>query len=273
MRSSCPRCGSQTTKVTDGLSSASAAFCKNCGWGAALAAKKMRSDLGSTWIAALFGVAIAIWLGFRSGAWAGLMVGSAFILLPVSMGLLTKYRIGRVEKIRDRFADARDITSPVPAQVQQFSDESRYLQRPRRVQLRLRGWLYLAAGAGGTVLVALLFRIILQDRQAFQSLKGILALFILGLNGWLCVSFFRNRWRERRLFSQGCFASGLVLSQAERRSSLPRITYTFRDLVGRQFQTTATDFSRELYEEMPIHVFYDEQDPMRSAVLEARFFG
>jgi hypothetical protein len=48
--------------------------------------------------------------------------------------------------------------------------------------------------------------------------------------------------------------------------------YRYRDLGGKLFQNCATDFSNTLYEDMPLHVFYDQLDSCESAALESSFY-
>jgi hypothetical protein len=50
------------------------------------------------------------------------------------------------------------------------------------------------------------------------------------------------------------------------------IVYGYRDGSGNALQNRATDFSKKLYEEMPIHVFYNPLDSRESAVLEGSLF-
>jgi len=115
-------------------------------------------------------------------------------------------------------------------------------------------------------------KILLHDNFAFQSLRGLLALAVFGWYVWLCLSYFRYRWAERRLLVDSCFANGVVIEQGEVWHSLPRITYRFRNETGQDFQNKVTDFSRRLYEDMPVSVFYDEHDPSQSTTLESSVF-
>jgi hypothetical protein len=48
--------------------------------------------------------------------------------------------------------------------------------------------------------------------------------------------------------------------------------YSYRDSSGKGFQNRVTDFSNKLYEEMPIHVFYDPLNSCESAALESSLY-
>jgi hypothetical protein len=88
---------------------------------------------------------------------------------------------------------------------------------------------------------------------------------------WSCVSFYRNRFRERSLFINGELSRGIVMTQSSTQLG-SRIVYSYKDENGNGFQKRATDFSKKLYEEMPIHVFYNPLNSRESAVLEGSLF-
>jgi hypothetical protein len=48
--------------------------------------------------------------------------------------------------------------------------------------------------------------------------------------------------------------------------------YSYRDASGKGFQNRVTDFSNKLYEEMPIHVFYDPLNSCESVALESSLY-
>ena len=54
--------------------------------------------------------------------------------------------------------------------------------------------------------------------------------------------------------------------------SMPRITYAFRDSLGRWFQKKVTDSTHGLFEGMPVTIFYDDKEPSRSMALESSLF-
>jgi hypothetical protein len=88
---------------------------------------------------------------------------------------------------------------------------------------------------------------------------------------WSCVAFYRNRFRERRLFTHGELSRGIIATQSNTQFG-SRIVYSYNDGNGKSFQHRATDFSKKLYEAMTIHVFYNPLDSRESAVLEGSLF-
>ena len=127
--------------------------------------------------------------------------------------------------------------------------------------------------AAASLFLLLLARLIYKDdSHSLFSAKG---LFILGgftWYFWLCAAFFFNRWKELRLLTEGAFARGVVLVQQDLTRSMPRITYAFKDSMGRPFQKRVIDFTHGLFEGMPVSVFYDEREPSRSMALESSLF-
>jgi hypothetical protein len=101
--------------------------------------------------------------------------------------------------------------------------------------------------------------------------KSAFVLLVWGLSFWSCISFYRNRIREKRLFTNGEVSEGVVLTQSDTRIGR-RIVYSYRDGSGTGFANRATDFSNKLYEEMPIHVFYDPLKSRESAALEGSLY-
>jgi len=112
----------------------------------------------------------------------------------------------------------------------------------------------------------------MEESRALSSGKGLLIIGVLAWYSWLSASFFVDRWREQRLLMEGGFAKGVVLAQQDLSRSMPRITYTFQDSVGRPFQSRVIDFTHGLFEGMPVSVFYDEHKPSSSMALESSLF-
>ena len=121
------------------------------------------------------------------------------------------------------------------------------------------------------MLIAILNLIATELRKG-ASFWVLVILLIYAAYTWMAILFFRNRWREWRLLREGIVADGIVVIQQEVQRSLPRIVYVFEDRVGRKFQNRVTDFSQSLYEEMPVTIFYEENDPSRSMALESSVF-
>jgi len=88
---------------------------------------------------------------------------------------------------------------------------------------------------------------------------------------WICLAFFHNRIRERKLFVNGEVAMGTVATRTEGGQGA-HIVYVFQADCNGAFQNRVFDFSKNQFEQMPVHVFYDRLDPSRSAALEASVY-
>jgi hypothetical protein len=103
------------------------------------------------------------------------------------------------------------------------------------------------------------------------KMKSVLVVVLWTVFLWSCVSFYANRIRERRLFLNGELSRGIVMAQSNTQLG-SRIVYSYSDKNGNGFQNRATDFSKKLYEDMPVHVFYDPNNSRASVILEGSLF-
>lgn len=224
-------------------------------------------------------LAATAWMRGRADLRTALGLAVPFVALPIGSGLVSNYRLSRIAAIRPD-SPQQAVHSAAPAATtrdvaDQDGDRSTAM-RPRTVNLTMRGYIYIAGVAMATAIVLwLLLLSVGLWRIAGQSSAGIvkevLALFVWGWSIWLCISFFRNRIRERQLFANGELSQGLVVRRTETRYRT-LITYSYRNASGNGFQQRATDFSSRLYEEMPLHVFYDPANSRVSAALESSLY-
>jgi len=103
------------------------------------------------------------------------------------------------------------------------------------------------------------------------TLKLVFSVAVYSCWCWISFAFLRNRIRERSLFVNGEFATGTVANRSEG-SQGAYIVYAFQAASGRTFQNRVFDFSKNQFEQMPVHVFYDPLNPSRSAALEASVY-
>jgi hypothetical protein len=267
----CPHCHTEATEIRAFLFQNSVAYCKNCGWNAASATTKLRSDMWAMWLVSGIGILLAVtaWIRGPYGIRGALSIAVPFVALPVGSGLVTRYRLSRIDTTEARTTIA-SASLPPPVQENSVSRAP----RPRMARLTLRGHLYIAGVALATAFILWLMSLVLREVAGSSNVavaRNVVALLVWSWALWSCISFFRNRIRERRLFINGELSQGFVLSQSETRYG-NRIVYTYRDASGNGFQNRATDFSNRLYEEMPIHVFYDSLSSCESAALESSLF-
>lgn len=275
----CPHCHTEATEVRAFLLiQDSVAYCENCGWNIEKATTKLRRDMWAMWLVSGTGVLMAATAGMRGpyGIRGALLIAVPFIALPLGSGLVAKYRLSRIAAIHARpelVVHEETPASAIRAAADQEKDIS-LAMRPRSVRLTMRGYLYTAGVALATAPMLWLLTLVLRgiaDSSHAGIAKYLVALLVWSWTLWSCVSFFRNRIRERRLFISGELSQGFVLTQSKTRyGSL--IEYRYRDASGKGFQNRATDFSNKLYEEMPIHVFYDPLNSCESAALESSLY-
>ena len=262
------------------MSQDTATYCKNCGWNNEKATAVVRDDLHSMWIPTVVAIIVVplVWkMGGtqRTGAAIGLVIIA--VVVPLVLFLIAKRRLAR-------------LAAPMPCAPQEVPHEASPVlttgaaadqekdvllaMHPRRVRLTGRGYSFVFLMFFATQLVTgMLFVTVWgNDGQWHVAfLKNALALLIWSTLLWRCVSFFRNRIRERRLFLDGEFSHGIVVVQGKTAFG-SQIVYRYPDLSGNLHQNHATDFNGTLYEDMPLHVFYDQIDSAHSASLESSLF-
>lgn len=275
----CPHCHTEATEIRAFLSQGSVAYCKNCGWNIGNTTTKLRGQMWGMWLAAGIGILLASTACIRGpyGVNGAAMIAAPFVLLPLASGLLIKYRMSRLSAVHPRIQQgAIDRAKPASASLAVADQEKDALSamRPRVVRLTTRGYLYCAGMALVTAFVLWLLSFGLQGISGpsnADKAKSAFVLLVWGFAFWSCISFFRNRIREKRLFTSGEVSEGVVLTQSDKRIG-SRIVYSYRDGRGSGFANRATDFSNKLHEEMPVHIFYDPLNSRESAALEGSLY-
>ena len=276
----CPHCHTEATEIKAFISQDSVTYCKNCGWNIGKTTTMLRDDLRTMWISV--GVAIllvpVIWMkGGSEGIGGAIGLAITFVALPLVLVLFTKRRISRLAALQPS-TPQEIVHEAAPALTTSAASDQEtdafLAMRPRMVRLTRRGYSFVAGIALLTPFVAWLLSVALRGiagQWNIAIVKYVLALLLWSSVLWRCVSFFRNRIRERRLLMNGELSHGFVLNQSKTAFG-SQIVYRYRDLGGKLFQNCATDFSNTLYEDMPLHVFYDQLDSCESAALESSLY-
>jgi hypothetical protein len=275
----CPHCHTEAIEIRAFLFQHSVAYCKDCAWNIDKARRKLRTDIWAMWLVSGLGLLMAAtaWVRGPYGIRGALQIAVPFVALPVGSGLVTWYRLSKVA-VRQRDSIGQVVHRPTAASsalaFTERAHEVSFAMRPRVVRLTTRGYLYCAGMALVTAFVLWLLSFGLRGSagpsNAYRA-KSAFVLFVWGFALWSCVSFYRNRIREKRLFTNGEVSEGVVLTQSDTRIG-SRIVYSYRDGSGCGFQNRSTDFSNKLYEEMSIHVFYDPLHSRESAALEGSLY-
>jgi hypothetical protein len=270
----CPHCHKQATAVRAFfLADGSEFYCGNCGWNVGKATTSLRIATWAMWGASAVGVVLAaLALKGSWGAEGALLVAIPFVLLPFASGIVTRFRLS---KITVSHVDAKALSVAAATEDDRIApDDFAFAARPRAVRLTNRGYLYSLGMALVTVFVLWLLSFGVRGLASPSSgnkIKSVFAVVVWTVCLWSCISFYRNRFRERRLLANGELSRGMIATQSNTQLG-SRIVYIYNDGNGKRFQNRSTDFSKKLYEEMPIHVFYDPQNSSESAVFEGSLF-
>jgi len=276
----CPHCSAEATQINAFLlQKSNLAYCNNCSWNIDKATARLRMNMRAMWLVSGLGILLAsmAWIRGPYGFSGAALIFVPFVGLPLLSGLFSRYRLSTISLSQvNAPAGIGGAGMPTwsPRAFAEQTDPAGWAIRPRVVHLTMRGYAYAAVAMLAAAFVLwLLFRTL----RGFAGLSNtsmvslVFAIFGCSFALWQCVSFFRDRLRERRLFAEGELAQGLVLNRTQMRNST-RIAYSYRDARGTSFQNRATDFTSQLFEEMPIHVFYDPADPGRSVALEGSLY-
>lgn len=270
----CPRCRSDATQLPAFLSNHSVAFCDHCGWNIPIATARIVTDIRGGWLAGAIGLVLVL-LASR-GPWGfkgALLIGVAFLWLPASLVLVGRHRLSRIKRIATARAPTLDPAAVSQTQSNSELDQSCLAPRPRQVKMSWLGRFYVVGVGAATVLGLWLLSFMVQT--LVHPPPGAILKLVFGVAVycgwcWACFAFFRNRIRERNLFVNGEFAAGTVATRTEGREGA-HIVYVFQ-ASGAAFQNRVFDFSKNQFEQMQVHVFYDPLDPSRSAALEASVY-
>jgi len=251
------------------------AYCEQCGWNLSVASSRIQTDVRAAWIVSAFGLVLVLLAGRGPLGISGTFgIAVAFLLLPSSLALMGHYRLSRIKRIANGPARTADPPAIGPTQSNFELDRFCLMPRPRQVKMSWLGRLYAVGVGGATVLgmwlLSIMVRALLHPRPG-ATLKLVLGVVVYCVWCWVCFTFFRNRVRERDLFVNGDFAKGRVAARTNG-SQGTYIVYTFQSVSGGAFQNRVLDFSKNQFEQMSVHVFYDPLDPSRSAALEASVY-
>lgn len=99
----CPHCHTEATEIRAFLLiQNSVAYCQSCGWNIGKATTKLRLDIRAMWAVAGLGVLLAVTASMRGtfGMRGAVLLAVPFVALPLSSGLVAKYRLSRIAEIQ-----------------------------------------------------------------------------------------------------------------------------------------------------------------------------
>lgn len=274
----CPHCHKAAMETRSFLlGDANERYCNECGWNTEKAARNLRIDM---WVMLGFSVVGVLltakaWMAESLGPRMALGVAILVVALPFGSGIVTRYRLSKIVVARRQVSTPVSDRTSAPAKDDPLlpSDASLTI-RPRAVRFTKRGHIYSVGMALATAFVLWVLSFGLRGLlgpSGAGKMKSVLVVVLWTVFLWSCVSFYANRIRERRLFLNGELSRGIVMAQSNTQLG-SRIVYSYSDKNGNGFQNRATDFSKKLYEDMPVHVFYDTNNSRASVILEGSLF-
>jgi ribosomal protein L37E len=274
----CPRCG--TKAFNDDFTGTSKPCCLSCGWNLERAKERSRSllkgrPIGLAMLAVFFGC-----IAYSSKE------GFALIPFALMAGLISAVAISGWRHLRKLEAASRnapfvDNPSSKPAvspetkarREVEVSDELRTLSKPRRVRLKI---------VPKVIAIAFPISIVGALYFGFSYVRGGLLSYAPLSDVWLpmlvafiwsaiAVQILRRAKRDSKLLAEGDLTVATVTAQwmaGGGKHQHSRISFQFRDPLGRLILGEADDDSRTLFEEMKITVVYDPINPENCVPLE-----
>lgn len=274
----CPHCGARTVRV--GSFDTTKPYCAACGWNCENAERLLRSDRGALLAFTILGLLLAMWEWIRAGGSVALPIWFAlsFVFLGFiffAQNWLALRRLARVqllsaEQIRQHSEAPAEASLPVPRNVRFIG----------KYYIHIFGYLLAALAVLVLVLVGLGPAPAPKDQNNIWPWLTVVFVAV----PWLAAApygFFRSRLAERHLLRNGKVAAGVICnahSNPYRWLWLPlswpvnvwyrSVIYEFRDATGNLHRHEMRDWSKKLYEEMPVTVFYEAHNPNHSVAME-----
>lgn len=268
----CPRCGKKA--FNDDFTGTSKPCCLSCGWNLELAKERSRSQLQGWPIAlAVFGALFVCIAYFSKDPFAL----APFILVAGLLGFvaisgwrhLRKLNAARITAPHVDFSLLRTPGAPLETKktLAVNTDLLLSLSKPRRVRLKVKPKI-ISIVFPISVAIALYFgfNYVREGLLPHTSVSDLwLPLIIAVIWSTIAIQTLRHARRDWKLLAEGDWAVGTVTAQwmTSGRHPHSKISFQFRDLLGRSIFSEADDDSRALFEEMQIVVFYDQTNPER----------
>jgi uncharacterized protein (DUF983 family) len=276
----CPQCDSEAAVVS--LFSGRKPYCGVCGWNHQVVRSALSSERKVAFAVAGLGIALIAFVYLWTNLWwATVVVGAAFIILPLVEALSFTRQLSRLGPRREELS-ARQDGERAPKILRNLSTASATmgtkeyaellaLTRPRKVRLTWKGWINSLLLAAIVVLCSHWLPDEWDNFQhhRFRDGEAPVAVMVQLMVYGYALYFLWKRLRERKLLAYGDVAPGNVTRQCNygRYSESRRIEYTFQDATGRSIAGRSHDPSRSLYEGMTTPIFYDPENPKRSIPL------
>jgi hypothetical protein len=224
-------------------------FCDSCGWNVTRA---RRHFLAYLWQIVMYAPLVAVFAWAMSGImWVALLM-AGWMLIIMATPIITNLR---------RLPPSRPAP-PLPplAGIADVDTVTLEVMRPR-LNVILEGLVVIASG----IAIVFLPRELDPARRRLPgvrhelllvALSTVFAAYQLGLHGAMFFRLVRSLWLERHLAKRAMTGKGRIVE-----SKSGTIKYEFLDYASQLLRGAGRDYSLGLYEDMPLSVLYDPDEP------------
>jgi hypothetical protein len=278
----CPRCQSPASKGRG------KPYCSKCGWNLVAAENEAKESLKTIPLTLLLFVGFLGFILFvdRNSTVGVVVIGPFLGIFLIYDGLADWMLLRKVSDLQQALSGVSYVATPqstAKSSGQKISeaefatwdrtvrpDHERFLSlvAPRTVRISRQGKLGLAAifaicivgvGVG-------LSEIPKSNASSKSEVPTLVWSAMLLLFAYIAITTTRRELRNRRIIIEGEVTLAKVVGQETTggRNPKSKISYVFKDRAGRLYEGSGYDSRRELYEEMPVVVFYDPANPSNS---------
>jgi hypothetical protein len=277
----CPHCHSAT------LLAANTPYCPHCGWNRDSAIGKTRSSLMTLPIAAVMSAGFLFFMihfrRFRNSYEIAILVCVPIIGILVNY-VVMKRSLKKLEALRVATVltnpPATDTTDGGPTSTTAFKSDGPFepsvqdqvllkISPPREIRMATRGRISIGVMTVVFLSVATILGVHLYGDWArthsfaafatkdWGMIVGVVILLLFTFATW------RSQARECELLENGQVAMGKVVRQWEDRGN-SSINYEFSDYQGHTHSGSGFDYTKKLFQGMPVPVFYDRDNSKRN---------
>lgn len=241
-------------------------YCCKCGWRLGQAEKDSRQMTFAMPILAFLGLVFfyrTVVLGWPL-AIKGIYL-ACWVVFPAVIGFLSWSDYRRIIVAEPQTVPPRreEWTARAASEYQPFLQ----IVAPRPIQITWKGWLRICIGA---VCIALIYFVLSRLSSDFVP-AGILII----IASWTNWNLIRQRWLHLPLFRSGSVVIGRVVKQRFQNIRIGMDMIGRYSLVEYEFHTEGGlpasggghDYSKSLFQDMPILIFYKKEDPLRNVAL------
>ena len=272
----CPRCQGTASKGRG------KPYCSKCGWNLDAAESRARESLKQIPLTLLLFAGFFAFVLYVARNWTvGLVVIPSFMSIFLIYNALADWMLLRtVSELRAAISNPNLAAMSIGRKISDTEFESWHhaarrdhermlsLAVPRTSRLSRQGKLGLAA-----IFAILIVGVgvgLSELSQSNASSKSVLPTLLwsamLLLFAYIAIITTRRELRNRRIIIEGEATLAKVVRQETTGGKNPKskISYVFKDRAGKLNEGSSYDSRRELYEEMPVVVFYDPANPSNS---------